>query len=80
MELAPVHVTLVQKALIGAYFALWSVFAALGVRRLWLLWLYRRAREKPLAPTPLGALPRVTVQLPIFNELYVVRRLIRSTN
>jgi cellulose synthase/poly-beta-1,6-N-acetylglucosamine synthase-like glycosyltransferase len=78
MELQPIQLTVAQKSLIGAYFALWSVFAALGVRRLWLLWLYRRARGMVVTGAGSGDLPRVTVQLPVYNELYVVRRLIRS--
>ncbi len=46
-----------------------------------LLYYYQRHRSMPLpAPTPLphtdNALPLVTIQLPIFNELYVVERLI----
>lgn len=67
-----------QRILIVAYFLLWSVFAALGLRRLWILWLYRRGRRTVVTPRPPDRLPRVTVQLPIYNELYVVRRLIRS--
>ncbi|MBZ0268607.1 glycosyltransferase [bacterium] len=67
-----------QQALIVAYFVLWSVFAALGLRRLWILWLYRRGRARAVPPRPSERLPHVTVQLPIYNELYVVQRLIRS--
>lgn len=34
-------------------------------------------RDRPLPPTPpLTSVPRVTVQLPIYNEMHVVRRLI----
>ncbi len=78
MELQPIQLGAAQKTLIGAYFALWSVFAALGVRRLWLLWLYRRTRGGIVPLHGSAPLQRVTVQLPIYNELYVVRRLIRS--
>ena len=41
-------------------------------------WLYWRKRGETLAPAPLTEIPRVTVQLPIFNELYVVERLIAA--
>ncbi len=67
-----------HKALIAVYFGLWSVFALLGIRRLWILFLYRRARKIPVVTTPPETLPHVTVQLPVYNEQYVIRRLIRS--
>jgi cellulose synthase/poly-beta-1,6-N-acetylglucosamine synthase-like glycosyltransferase len=67
-----------QRALIAAYFALWTVFAILGARRFWMLWLYRRGRRRPLPAVAPGEPPRVTVQLPVYNERYVIRRLIRS--
>ncbi len=67
-----------HQLLIGAYFALWSVFAMLGVRRIWMIWLYRRARNRTFGRREWERLPRVTVQLPVYNEKYVIRRLIRS--
>jgi cellulose synthase/poly-beta-1,6-N-acetylglucosamine synthase-like glycosyltransferase len=78
--LAPEGITLQpsQRLLIGVYFALWSVFALLGVRRLWMIWLYRRGRDRRYARREWETPPRVTVQLPVYNERYVVRRLIRS--
>lgn len=63
---------------VAAYMVLWGVFALLGVRRLWLLWLYRRARSRPLRPGTPADLPFVTVQLPVYNERYVIRRLLRA--
>ncbi len=67
-----------QKVLLAVYFALWGLFAILGVRRSWLMWLYRKSRNRSFPRGELIPLPRVTVQLPIYNELFVVRRLIRS--
>lgn len=67
-----------QKVLLGVYFALWSVFALLGLRRTWMLFLYRRTRFASFPQGSFETLPRVTVQLPIYNEVYVVERLIRS--
>lgn len=44
-----------------------------------LLWLYLRHRKRPEpAPAMLDPLPRVTLQLPIFNEQYVAKRLIKA--
>lgn len=70
--------TNLHRSLIGMYFALWSVFAILGARRLWTLWLYRRGRRRPNPILPGKDLLHVTVQLPVFNEQYVIRRLIRA--
>jgi cellulose synthase/poly-beta-1,6-N-acetylglucosamine synthase-like glycosyltransferase len=60
------------------YFALWSVFAMLGVRRIWMIWLYRRGRGRSFSRREWKTMPYVTVQLPVYNEQYVIRRLIRS--
>jgi cellulose synthase/poly-beta-1,6-N-acetylglucosamine synthase-like glycosyltransferase len=78
--LGPETVTLspLQNQLIAVYVGLWSVFALLGARRLWLLWLYRRARDRAVPACELAELPRVTIQLPVYNERYVIRRLIRT--
>ena len=67
-----------SNALLWLYFALWCVFALLGVRRVWLIWLYVRGRKRPVPARAVADLPRVTVQLPVYNERYVIRRLIRS--
>ena len=50
-----------------------------GLHRYLIVYLFLKNRRN--APKPLGkldTLPRVTVQLPIFNELYVVERLLES--
>src|SRR5207302_3555009 len=52
-----------------------------GLHRYVILYLYLKHRKK--VPKPVGkfaVLPKVTVQLPIFNELYVVERLIQSVS
>ena len=66
-----------ESLLLGFYFALLICLSAYGAHRCYLLYLYTRYR--PPGPPPGGApddLPFVTVQLPIYNELYVVERLI----
>jgi len=40
---------------------------------------YRHQKDKPRLTRRLESLPRVTIQLPIYNEMYVVRRLITAT-
>jgi cellulose synthase/poly-beta-1,6-N-acetylglucosamine synthase-like glycosyltransferase len=67
---------------IGAYYALLVVLSLFGLRRLFIIIQYFRLRAR-LPPLPEGrggdeALPFVTVQLPIFNEVHVVERLLAS--
>src|SRR5207244_132783 len=68
-----------EWGLLIAYFAVVGVLAIYGSHRYQMIWLY--FRNKGRAPAPArrfgeAELPRVTVQLPIFNEMYVVERLI----
>ena len=66
-----------ESLLLGFYFALLLCLSAYGAHRCYLLYLYTRYRERPTPPArPPEDLPRVTVQLPLYNELYVVERLI----
>src|SRR2546426_11914397 len=55
--------------------------SAYGVHRYFIIYLYLKNRKRP--PVPAGyfeKLPKVTVQLPIFNEMYVAERLLRSVS
>jgi len=64
-------------AVLVAYFGLLALLSLYGAHRWYLVWLYARHRRSPIAPTDrFEVLPRLTVQLPLFNELYVARRLI----
>jgi len=50
-----------------------------GLHRLWTVIVFFRCRgRQPVPPRRFEVLPRVTVQLPVYNERYVVERLIRS--
>jgi len=63
----------------AAYFGTLSVLAAYGLHRLSLVWIFLRHRREQPTPDALGPdapRPAVTVQLPIYNEYYVVERLI----
>ncbi len=53
------------------------LLAGYGLNSLYLLWLYHRA-STPVEPPPPEVWPRVTVQLPIFNELHTIERLIAA--
>ena len=69
--------TWMAPALLGLYYSILGVLALYGVHRLVLVVLYARHRRRgaPRPPAP-EEWPRVTVQLPLYNELYVARRLI----
>src|SRR5215471_5052228 len=62
---------------VGVYLAILLALAFYGFHRSSLVWLYYRHRDK--RPRPRGTfseLPAVTVQLPLYNEMYVVERLL----
>src|SRR5205814_10440931 len=55
--------------------------SAYGVHRYFIIYLYLKNRKRELVPARyFDQLPKVTVQLPIFNEVYVVERLLRLVN
>jgi len=58
------------------YFLSAFALAIYGFNILLTAWLYWRKRDIRVETPPLTGFPRVTVQLPIYNELYVVERLI----
>jgi len=63
------------------YFTVVLGLSAYGIHRYFILYLYFRNRHRvPAAGTCFTKLPRVTVQLPIYNEVYVVERLLRAVS
>src|SRR5688572_31871243 len=68
-----------ETLILVAYFFVLSILAIYGWHRYYLVYLYMKNRDKAPAPLPpLEVLPKVTVQLPIYNEMYVADRLIAS--
>ena len=66
-------------AVMYTYFAVLGILCLYGFHRYLMVYLYyRHARRAPKVEKPFEVLPRVTVQLPIYNELYVAERLIDS--
>src|SRR3954467_2341457 len=62
---------------LAAYFFVLIVLAIYGWHRYYLVYLYMSNRDKePLPGRPLDPLPVVTIQLPLYNEMYVAERLI----
>jgi cellulose synthase/poly-beta-1,6-N-acetylglucosamine synthase-like glycosyltransferase len=64
--------------LLALYLAVWLIFAVYGLHRIHLVRLFRRRDRHVAAPPEPRAWPTVTVQLPIYNERYVVNRLIEA--
>ncbi len=63
------------------YFGILGVLAIYGgyrVKQVVDFWRYRKLTPKPKAHYAAGEFPHITVQLPLFNEMYVVERLLKS--
>src|SRR5687768_7486306 len=72
--------TSTETLVLVLYFFVLSILAIYGWHRYYLVYLYMKNRGKApnpaLPPSALTDLPRVTVQLPSYNEMYVADRLI----
>ena len=70
---------MLENILIYAYLAILGMLAVYGFHRSQLVYLFFRTREKKPSPkSTFTNLPFVTVQLPMFNERYVAKRLIEA--
>jgi cellulose synthase/poly-beta-1,6-N-acetylglucosamine synthase-like glycosyltransferase len=69
-----------DRLMIFPYFAVMILLALYGVHRYTMCYLYFKYKKnyKPDPPKHFDELPRVTVQLPIFNEQFVIDRLIEA--
>src|SRR5215469_8589712 len=65
-------------ALLIPYFVLMVVLAFYGMHRYQLVYLYHKHRKNKSTtpPSRFAELPKVTIQLPIFNEQFVIDRLV----
>ena len=71
--------TQIEWIIIGTYAAALFVLSLFSLNRYVMISLFRRYRGHPRVPPPdPSPMPRVTVQLPVYNELFVAERLIRS--
>ena len=69
--------TLAETLTLAAYFFVVIVLAIYGWHRYYLVYLYMSNRDKePKQGPPLDPTPVVTIQLPLYNEMYVAERLI----
>src|SRR5947199_803107 len=63
------------------YFSVLSILAIYGgyrVKQVIDFWRYRKLTPRPAGHYSEEELPRITVQLPLFNEMYVVERLLKA--
>jgi cellulose synthase/poly-beta-1,6-N-acetylglucosamine synthase-like glycosyltransferase len=64
---------------LAAYFFVLIILAVYGWHRYYLVYLYMKHRDQaPAAGPPLDPAPVVTIQLPLYNEMYVADRLIEA--
>ena len=63
------------------YLSILSIISLYGFHKILMVWRFYKYKydvPKPLSTYSLVNLPKVTVQLPIFNEMYVVERLLNA--
>src|SRR5213593_283004 len=61
------------------YLTILTILAIYGLHRYHLVFLYLKHKDKTAHPQArLVTKPRVTIQLPIYNEMYVVERLVEA--
>jgi cellulose synthase/poly-beta-1,6-N-acetylglucosamine synthase-like glycosyltransferase len=65
--------------ILALYFFVLVILAFYGWHRYYLVYLYMKHKDqKPVPAGEFDSLPTVTIQLPLYNEMYVVDRLIDS--
>ena len=74
------HANAFDMALLIPYFVVLILLASYGIHRYILVYLYYKNKKNRTGESAqkFSELPRVTVQLPIFNEQYVVDRLLQA--
>jgi len=69
--------TTLETFTLVSYFFVLSILGIYGWHRYFIVFQYMKNKDRvPGPPPPVDEWPRVTVQLPIYNEMYVVDRLI----
>jgi cellulose synthase/poly-beta-1,6-N-acetylglucosamine synthase-like glycosyltransferase len=62
---------------VGAYFLILAILSFYGLHRYIMVFLFNRYKKREIAPQcKFEELPRVTVQIPAYNEMYVIERVI----
>ena len=69
--------TLAESFILASYFFVLVILAVYGWHRYYVVYLYMKHKhEVPVPRAHFDDLPVVTIQLPLFNEMYVVDRLV----
>src|SRR3989338_3647327 len=69
--------TPVETLVLAAYFFVLLILAVYGWHRYYLVYVYMKHKhEQPVPKSTFDELPAVTIQLPLYNEMYVVDRLL----
>jgi cellulose synthase/poly-beta-1,6-N-acetylglucosamine synthase-like glycosyltransferase len=69
--------TLAESLILASYFFVLVILAVYGWHRYYMVYLYMKHKhEVPVPKAHFDELPVVTIQLPLFNEMYVVDRLV----
>lgn len=72
-------ITVLEYSILTVYFVALCILLVFGAHGFVMVYYYKRHLGlRGLRPKPISKPPRVTVQLPIYNEYYVVERLIRA--
>jgi cellulose synthase/poly-beta-1,6-N-acetylglucosamine synthase-like glycosyltransferase len=75
------HLNGFDLAVMIPYFVVLVVLAAYGMHRYYLVYSYLQHRRNVPGPPPAVAVwPKVTIQLPIYNERYVIERLVDAVS
>src|SRR5436190_13221880 len=75
------HLQFFDWALLIPYFAVLAILSVYGMHRYEMVrgYLKHKKDRATTAPVLFDQLPRVTIQLPLYNERYVVERLLEQT-
>ena len=75
------HANGFDLAMMIPYFIVLFILALYGLHRYWLVYdYYAYSKNVPAQPPPVTEWPRVTIQLPIYNERYVIERLVEAVS
>jgi cellulose synthase/poly-beta-1,6-N-acetylglucosamine synthase-like glycosyltransferase len=75
------HLNAFDLMMMIPYFIVLIILAVYGLHRYWLVYDYYKYRKNVPGPPPaVTQWPRVSVQLPIFNERYVIERLVEAVS
>jgi len=65
--------------IIYCYFGVMALLSVYGIHRYFLVYLYyKHKKDKPVSSQRFASLPKITVQLPVFNEACVITRLVNA--